>query len=945
MTINFWDKKQTINNFQDRTRIANQLPMSESAIILRQNLFTRAESTIYVSFKLINPLIYYKTVSKLLKYAAGNPVTKILYFEGHPGTGKTHFALNEFRYIIDELKKAIGLMTQDEKAYEKLLQVYEILKLNDFADVKKRLADLMKDDFISHISDYSIFYAIKELSAADINETNVNYYRSISSMLLYSLIDNFKIYDIDEFANAIEQLKLFFGFDEGKESKIDSIDSYLVVLPALASSTDFLNRTIYVFNSGIKEEQTISILELLNKVISQRKFVVLILDELSELPHRQGEEEKSPKNLNEFFDGINSRVIDQHPIPSITLTIRVNQLSKKDRKMLEELKINIDNLFSNEILLRALYGNLSNNDLAILQERLLNLSKSLECILSDDSNNKSLEIYQISIPTPRKLFVIATGNIRSNNNPSGHFVPDSTRERLDVIYFGYPNPEQIKNFLTHYVNALCNDVSLSKYSEELKNFVQDLFSTYLTLINLNNSNEAINLPSIRVLKNYILNFVGFLKLNEQFFPNLFLQGKSNIMITHYKFSDMYVGVSKRRNLEKVHYNSESLSKFKEIFLEDYKNFLLSNLILTCRLPTGQLTLMSESKDGTFLISQIMRKHLDSMANLARVVKQTPDSDPSNQVHDMFVLTLQEPLTSFKKNNQTSKGSSEITYYYSHQQLLTLVSVCSSLISGQRFLLFTGESQEGKSAMVHIAYRILSEFYKNSFSQSIDKFDSPVRMVSIKPDQLSIIDVGVRVRDDADGKEFNLQESDLVKELRDAQKQDKILIIKIDEIDLSTEHSQQLNSLLTKEKIIIGEEEFDLSNIRIIATMNLSSVYLDNFLNRSLVYVFISDLQVPKIQLSVEHVINLRDYIFLYDKLNNLIKNEAITLSIVEKIFSTLFAFDQFIYSPNNRNSFIKQIKEILDSHSMKVVVDLLREGKLNVDDVVSHIIVGFLSIR
>ncbi|MCX8166254.1 MAG: AAA family ATPase [Candidatus Micrarchaeota archaeon] len=896
------------------------------------DLFTKVEgSSTYISYRVLSPEIYLKVFKRFLDYILGDPCTNVMYFVGHPGTGKTHFAIHEFREMVKELDSFVDIAMKDLNRMHNFL--HSVCRACETKDYDAISSLINTPEYSQLFSSNTIFPILKNIADnVYTDDEKAKLVETIASILKRS----FMVENEEKFKQIVSHLHDFL-----LDKQACIVDTYIVVLPSLNSPTDFIFSREYIFNLGIDVKERHNLLTLLTATYlsDSPKSVILLLDELSELPHRKGEEERSAKNLNSFFDQICSTTTSEATPNSIRLGFNIDQISHEDIEELKRLKENIRLILEKRNLSRY-FGQLDEKKFEMLYEKLKALVDSIEQIL-DNSTNPEVKgkRIEIEIPVPRRLFVVATGNIRNMYNSSGNFIPESTSERLYEVVFGYPQHEKLTEFLKAYVEKLIEQAGINDETikDKMNKFVAKIIAMYEQITNTN-----VRRPSIRVIKNALMTYLGSLVFLKNSVIDYMSDKNSSISVSCYSLGSTYYGIKREISLIRSDISQESKKEeLYESLSSKLEAHLLSAIIITSMLPTGPMTVLSESDRSYKLIASI----LTELKNKERANQRLEASNDVPSENQFYIFDMKD------KNGITTQS-----FVYSEHHFLTLCSIVGGLITGQRFTLLTGAPQEGKSTMVRLAKDILAT--------ELSRERKEVQYFYVNARELSIIDLGVKVK--SGDKSRSLEETELVKALRAARDSpETVCIIHIDEIDMTQEYTQQLNALLTKEQITIGDEVFDLKNVRIVATMNLTTNFLDNFLNRASTYLFYRDFQTPVLPSGIFQLqdakneshqfikLYLDDFAFLFNQIMKYVhdQNKAYDLTVdmlreLNQIYITIGSTTVsclYFLTSGSRSRFWKPIYEELNSQYMVDKFQKYSQNEIESNELVSEFAQGLKS--
>ncbi|RME79529.1 MAG: hypothetical protein D6769_02205 [Methanobacteriota archaeon] len=508
-----------------------------------------------------------------------------------------------------------------------------------------------------------------------------------------------------------------------------------------------------------------------------------------------------------------------------------------------------------------------------------------EGLLLDQGNGR----YSIIIPKNFTLF--ATGNERSDYAPVGF--TESTWERLTPYTTTYPPVSVMELFLDKKLSLLLGALDdlkgagekssiIEGTKENLVHFVNDLKQKYSKLYNeyINNPQDfqARMLPSYRSFDGMLKAFLSYAFLSKE------LQDKTE----------------------------DLKSKGISFSITDYQT--------EPSFDTGQAALFPKEREFTFPTQQEFASFLLSMLEMQTYIKVGSFTEVSERRGaEETELRLEEKLSSLlsatigpKTEDTITLKLGDNTFYYSYPYVLYLLYNLSSSLSGQKFFLLTGKTQEGKSTMVDSVLVPILKAFPYALG---DKFQyKNVSYVALADaDEVSLISTRVETPEGT-----SLKEPALLKIVKEAQQnKDTLYVVLIDEID-SLQFSQHLNHIMTRDSIEVEGNLYDVSNIVLFGTSNISATMLDNFISRAVLpLIFVRDVGEPTVHgLDGRSLTAVKDFLFS-------VFGESDAMSAFQQMVGGNFSntlssldFDDVIKIVKNLNMKSSNIKNMYENFGM-----------------------------
>ncbi len=709
---------------------------------------------------------------------------KVIFLEGEPGTGKTFTA----EFVLSKwIEKVLNTVTSDEPPKDKKELLKNIDKLIPEAKKTEKKEESLREIFKEDVKKGRV---VLNKPLEEIVNTMAKRMEQVGDERIKKDLQRVfttMYYDIltSHVVKGLKNLKW-------KEKIV--VDK--VVMPAQETSSEFIEKGEYKVRRKeiLKKEVTSKLLSLIGKA-AEGHFTILILDELSELV--KIDSEKSPKILHPFFDAY----LKGDPY----------EMSISEEELSPETK-NIVNRLVKEGLAKW-------------------------------TSEKSLRI-----EIPPNFIIIGTGNIRDSESDNIVGLMKSTKERLFTYRVTYIPPEGVEHFLEEKLNewyekAGGREVNLDRNS--LKTIKTEILKTYKALYEQWKEKKVHILPSLRNIEGAAKAVFRFYTI-EKVLQSMRLGEKE---IGKMRGLDMPALLEKVEStdrgtikmIQKVSFNFdnnipslEEVLKKIEVSPEGYLNFICAMLRAQAHIKTGSIMIRSE-------VDKLDTTQVE--ITLDKVFKEVKDYLPDSLEKDRDLVVL-----------ELNGEKSGYSYYLSPIYYMYLLSTFTSLLAGQKFFFYTGITQEGKTTMSkkilpYLLNTLIKEMKRNKELENglfpFFPFEG-IKMVDIEnpSEEAQLVEGAIKVEEsESEGNEKSLTgEPKLLSVVKEAQKHKDILyLVTIDEID-ALDFTQHLNELLTSDTLHLGEEVYDVSNIIVIGTSNVSTQYIDNFISRAvLVYYFSPEL--------------------------------------------------------------------------------------------------------
>jgi Cdc6-like AAA superfamily ATPase len=632
---------------------------------------------------------------------------------------------------------------------------------------------LLEDDFKPEKSRKFIEYFKASNALAEIASSMADVYGSSPSQKKDQIKGMFEglMTKLKAIANASGKSREDFA----KELERD-ISTDVYVLPSASSATDIIAEEAYVIPSsgGLERMVRHPLIRLLTDAYSG-KISVLIIDEASETLKQK--EAGRVKNLHPLIDA-------QANGKPLFVSINPDNLGEEGMAMLRSFKAAVDQRIGKG-------GSWTEDNM----DDIKGLSNQIGEALSGSR-------VQLSIPMPNTSCMMMTGNVRQEYEQIG--LTGATWRRIQPISFSYLPPEHMEKFV--------NDL-VEKYREELKaalgdgfvsidseigrrreEFVKRLVDVYKSIYEAYNSEPAKftnrMLPSLRSMAYAIRSFESYYATSGLI--------RESAEFDKVQCAEISLAVSSHGGRRFIEMKKDEKG-LKGILpsQQRYGEFLLASLELSTFIPVGSFTETSETRSG---------ESESTLRAKARDIFQARGLKGGSAQERMITIKL---------------GKKE--YIYSEPNFMYMVYGLANSLSRQRLMLLVGESQEGKTTQIDFTKDFVKEM------GAAFGFDG-VKYVAIDDSEEFTLKIP-RIKRRTGGVEEEVKKSLLMETLEDANKNPQTLfIVRVDEID-NLRFSQELNALFTRDRIMIGGKQYNVGNLVIMGTSNISRMMLDNFVSR------------------------------------------------------------------------------------------------------------------
>ena len=447
-------------------------------------------------------------------------------------------------------------------------------------------------------------------------------------------------------------------------------------------------------------------------------------------------------------------------------------LKNDSSKRVKNLHDFLDSLRDGKIVV-SVNGNLDNESREIL-DRLKHMGVAKDALLG------------IEMDVPTTFSVVMTGNQRGLDSPVGF--TQSTWERVSQFLFDYPSVDLINDYLRRRIDEYSLYPELnSEQKLALDSFGTELSRLYSRLMEQN----SLVMPSLRTFDGILRAFVGYMLLRDTLSDTI-----SGKMCEVYEQVDISSeGDSSKRSL------GIDVTE-KDIQLPTYAQmggYLLTEMATISGFNIGDFQVVSEGVG-----SEQIEHRLSDIAMKEETIYQAL---PSNTAY----------LLEF--------GGGK--YVYPAMYFYHLLYATSAILSGQKFVLFTGTTQEGKTTM---AEKVIEHLVSDVVAKGNPEFRG-VTVISFKDtnheDHLTLEEPNVKT---SDGEPLiSPRLMDIIKSA--SENPEQLFLLVVNEID-SLPFTQGLNEVLTRNQVYVNGVRYDISNLSIIGTSNTSTQITDNFLSRS-----------------------------------------------------------------------------------------------------------------
>jgi Cdc6-like AAA superfamily ATPase len=563
--------------------------------------------------------------------------------------------------------------------------------------------------------------------------------------------------------------------DEIAKELDKSISTDVYVLPSASSATDIISEEAYVISSsGIERVVKHPIIRMLAEAY-EGKISTLIIDEASETLKEKAA--ARVKNLHPLIDAqVNGK--------TLLVSINPENVDEEGRDMLAQLGSAVEK--------RMKEGGLWAED---NMDDMKALSKDIGAALEGKR-------IQLSIPMPNTSCIIMTGNVRQEYEQIG--LTGATWRRIQPIMFSYLPPEHMGKFLNDLKDRYKQELSAAMGSDfnsieadmgqRRDEFVRRLVDVYRSMYDSYVAEPAKfanrMLPSLRSMAYALRSFESYYAMSSIIresddFDKVECAEISLNLTSH--GGQRFVEMKKDKKGLKGVLPSQ----------QRYGEFLLASMELSTYIPVGSFTETSESRSGE---SEMTLRSKAREIFAARGLKGG---------------STQERMISIRL------GKKE--YVYSEPNYMYVMYGLANSLSRQRLMLLVGESQEGKTTTVDFTQAFLRE---NGKSFGFDE----VKYVGIDDiEEFTLRTPNIKRREQ--GTERAVKKSLLRETVEDANANpETTFIVRVDEVD-NLRFSQELNALFTRDRITMGGKAYNIGNIVIMGTSNISRIMLDNFVSR------------------------------------------------------------------------------------------------------------------
>jgi KaiC/GvpD/RAD55 family RecA-like ATPase len=715
----------------------------------------------------MHPTFTCDAMCMFLDMAMGEKQPFVPYLVGNPGTGKTFAAEMLLDVALTKMKGVFSSQEGTEKGLKDAL-------------AKCMDAGMLESDFRPEKSKTFVEYFKKSDALAEIASAMADAYTyrgKDSKPLPAAKKEQIK----GRFEEMMVSLKAIANSSGKPREEIAKeldrgISTDVYVLPSASSATDIISEEAYVISSsGIERMVKHPIIRMLAEAY-EGKISTLIIDEASETLKEKAA--ARVKNLHPLIDAqVNGK--------ALLVPINPENVDDEGREMLMRLKSAVEK--------RMKEGGLWAED---NMDGMKALSMDIGAALEGRR-------VQLSIPMPDKSCIIMTGNVRQEYEQIG--LTPATWRRIRPIMFSYLPPEHMEKFLNDLKDRYRDELRTamgsefnsieSDMGEKRDEFVRRLVDIYRGMHSsyMGEPAKFANrmLPSLRSMAYALRSFESYYAMSS------IIRGSSDF--DSLDCSEISLSLSSHGGQTYVELKKDKKG-LKGILptQQRYGEFLLASMELSTYIPVGSFTETSESRSGE---SEMTLRAKAREIFAARGLKGG---------------SAQERMVSIRL------GKKE--YVYSEPNFMYVMYGLANSLSRQRLMLLVGESQEGKTTTVDFTQAFLREKGR-SFG-----FDE-VRYVGIDDiEEFTLRDPNIKRRE-KEGAERAVKKSLLRETVEEAsENQETTFIVRVDEVD-NLRFSQELNALFTRDRITIGGKAYNIGNMVIMGTSNISRVMLDNFVSR------------------------------------------------------------------------------------------------------------------
>jgi hypothetical protein len=555
------------------------------------------------------------------------------------------------------------------------------------------------------------------------------------------------------------------------------ISTDVYVLPSASSATDIISEEAYVITySGSIERMVKHPIITMLKDAYNGKISALIIDEASETLKQK--EAGRVKNLHPLIDAqVNGK--------PLLVSVNPESLDEDGIVMLRDFKDAVENRIKQG-------GAWAEDNIDDIKRLSAQIGEVLEGRRA-----------QLSILLPNTSCMMMTGNVRQEYEQIG--LTGATWRRIQPISFSYLSPEHMEKFLGDLVEeykkelraALGEDFNSieNEIGQRRQEFVRRLVDTYKSLYDAYNNEPAkfVNrmLSSLRSMAYALRSFESYYAMSGMIKES----GEMNSM----ECAEVSLGLSSHAGHRFVEMKKDRKGLGSIMPSQQrYGEFLLAALELSTYIPVGSFTETSETRSG------------ESETTLRA------------KAREIFAARGLKGGSAQEKMITVKLGRSE--YVYSEPNFIYTLYGLANALSRQRLMLLVGESQEGKTTQVEFTRGFVKEMGK-AFG-----FED-VKFLGIDDAEEFTLKIPRIKRREKGGEEKAVKKSLLMETIEDANANPQTLyLVRVDEID-NLRFSQELNALFTRDSIKIGGKDYNVGNLVIMGTSNISRMMLDNFVSR------------------------------------------------------------------------------------------------------------------
>ena len=442
---------------------------------------------------------------------------------------------------------------------------------------------------------------------------------------------------------------------------------------------------------------------------------------------------------------------------------------------------------------------------------------------------------QYKIPLPATFHVISTGNIRKPTSPIGH--TESTEERIKRYNFSYPDKNKFNNFVDDQIRIYKSAIPESDYGymEELATQIKE---TYGELLDGFSKTGKVLLPSYRTVEGIMRAYAGYLIIRNDL---------TAVMGNYAKTFELEM----INDIDGAATLDIKQTKFMAPEPEDMLKYLIIMLNTMQAFNVGDFQTISEDRSSIKVEYEINNLFTSESQKESLL---SSDELEKSRIHIIDIDSKQ--------------------YIYSKTYVLHLMYMASAMLSGQKFFLLSGKTQEGKSTMVSdISPKIIGDLVKMGVLDGInDVMYVPFNNNGNVENELTLETPNVRSKGNGP-----LSEPYLVKVIKDASANpDTLYVLVVNEID-SLPFTQGLNQVFTRKNVTINGKEYNIKNLVVVGTTNISNQITDNFLSRS-IFPLLMTREIGTFGASMDDM-NGRTLLSLYASVNRIRENYVHDLDV------------------------------------------------------------------